>query len=133
PFARQEKSCANRVQNEIQCFAQILPVRGGGVTPIKQRVMRKTNDDVCYDCRAERGPARFEFAVSNALFEEPSQEFLAMTQAFLDDAAPELEICLKELVSAGGAVDDVGGCAVLRHDSCENSVFGGPFLRSGGF
>jgi hypothetical protein len=103
------------------------------VTPIKQRVLREANDDVRYDCRAERGSARFEFAVSNALFEEPIQEFLAMMQAFLDDDAPELEICLKKLVSAGCAVDDVGGCAVLRYDSCENSLFGRPFLRSGGF
>ena len=61
--------CANRIQNEIHCFAQILPVRGGGMTPIKQRVLRKANDDVRYVCRAER-PARFEFAVSNALLHE---------------------------------------------------------------
>jgi hypothetical protein len=101
--------------------------------PIKQRVLRKANDDVRYVCRADRGPARFELAVSNALFEEPIQEFLAMTQAFLDDDAPELEICLKKLVSAGCAVNDVGSRAVLRHDSCENSFFGRSFLRSGGF
>ena len=44
------------------------------MTPIKQRVLRKANDDVRYVCRADRGPARFEFAVSNALFEEPIQD-----------------------------------------------------------
>ena len=102
------------------------------MTPIKQRVLRKANDDVRYVCRAER-PARFEFAVSNALFEEPIQEFLAMTQAFLDHSPSELKVCLKELMAACCAVDDVGSRAVLRHDSCENSFFGGPFLRSGGF
>ena len=34
--SRRRRSCANRIQNEIHCFAQILPVRGGGVMPIKQ-------------------------------------------------------------------------------------------------
>ncbi len=47
------------------------------MTPIKQRVLRKANDDVCYVCRADRGPARLEFAVSNALLHEASQESLA--------------------------------------------------------
>jgi hypothetical protein len=103
------------------------------MTPIKQRVLRKANDDVRYVCRADRGPARFEFAVSNALLHEAGQESLAMTQAFLDHSPTELEICLKKLVSARCAVDDVGSRAVLRHDSCENSFFGRPFLRSGGF
>ena len=127
------RSCANRIQNEIHCFAQILPVRGGGMTPIKQRVLRKANDDVRYVCRADRGPARFEFAVSNALLHETGQESLAMAQAFLDHSPSELKVCLKELMAACCAVDDVGSRAVLRHDSCENSFFGRPFLRSGGF
>ena len=101
--------------------------------PIKQRVLRKANDDVCYVCRADRGPARFEFAVSNALLHEASQEFLAMAQAFLDRSPPKLKVCLKEFVAACRPVDDVRSRAVLRHDSCENSFFGRPFLRSGGF
>jgi hypothetical protein len=103
------------------------------MTPIKQRVLRKANDDVRYVCRADRGPARFEFAVSNALLHEASQEFLAMAQAFLDHRLSELKVCLKELMPACGTVDDVGSRAVLRHDSCENSFFGRPVLRSGGF
>jgi hypothetical protein len=102
------------------------------MTPIKQRVLRKANDDVRYVCRAER-PARFEFAVSNALLHEAGQESLAMAQAFLDHSPSELKVCLKELMAACCAVDDVGSRAVLRHDSCENSFFGRPFLRSGGF
>ncbi len=101
--------------------------------PIKQRVLRKANDDVCYICRADRGPARFEFAVSNALLHEASQEFLATAQAFLDRSPPKLKVCLKEFVAACRPVDDVRSRAVLRHDSCENSFFGRPFLRSGGF
>src|SRR5260370_29794408 len=56
-----------------------------------------------------------------------------MTQAFLDHSPSELKVCLKELMAACCAVDDVGSRAVLRHDSCENSFFGRPFLRSGGF
>jgi hypothetical protein len=103
------------------------------MTPIKQRVLRKANDDVRYVCRADRGPARFEFAVSNALLHETGQEPLAMAQAFLDHSPSELKVCLKELMAACCAVDDVGSRAVLRHDSCENSFFGRPFLRSGGF
>ena len=103
------------------------------MTPIKQRVLRKANDDVRYDCRADRGPARFEFAVSNALLHETGQESLAMAQAFLDHSPSELKVCLKELMAACCAVDDVGSRAVLRHDSCENSFSGRPFLRSGGF
>ena len=103
------------------------------MTPIKQRVLRKANDDVRYVCRADRGPARFEFAVSNALLHEASQEFLAMAQAFVDHSPPNLKVCLKELVAACCAVDDVRSRAVLRHDSCENSFCGRPFLRSGGF
>ena len=51
------------------------------MTPIKQRVLRKANDDVCYVCRADRGPARLEFAVSNALLHEASQESLAPRHA----------------------------------------------------
>src|SRR5260370_27474483 len=131
--SRRRRSCANRIQNEIHCFAQMLPVRGGGMTPIKQRVLRKANDDVCYVCRTDRGSARFEFAVSNALLHEASQESLAIAQAFLDHSPTELKVCLKELMAACCAVDDVGSRAVLRHDSCENSFFGRPFLRSGGF
>jgi hypothetical protein len=103
------------------------------MTPIKQRVLRKANDDVRYVCRADRGSARFEFAVSNALLHEASQESLAMAQAFLDHSPTDLKVCLKELMAACCAVDDVGSRAVLRHDSCENSFFGRPFLRSGGF
>jgi len=103
------------------------------MTPIKQRVLRKANDDVRYACRADRGPARFEFAVSNALLHEAGQESLAMAQAVLDHSPSELKVCLKELMAACCAVDDVGSRAVLRHDSCENSFFGRPFLRSGGF
>ena len=103
------------------------------MTPIKQRVLRKANDDVRYVCRADRGPARFEFAVSNALLHEASQEFLATAQAFLDRSPPKLKVCLKEFVAACRPVDDVRSRAVLRHDSCENSFFGRPFLRSGGF
>ena len=103
------------------------------MTPIKQRVLRKANDDVRYVCRADRGPARFEFAVSNALLHEASQEFLATAQAFLDHSPTELKVCLKEFVAACRPVDDVRSRAVLRHDSCENSFFGRPFLRSGGF
>ena len=101
--------------------------------PIKQRVLRKANDDVCYVCRADRGPARFEFAVSNALLHEAGQEFLATAQAFLDRSPPKLKVCLKEFVAACRPVDDVRSRAVLRHDSCENSFFGRPFLRSGSF
>src|SRR5258706_10860729 len=127
------RSCANRIQNEIHCFAQILPVRGGGMTPIKQRVLRKANDNVRYVCRADRGPARFEFAVSNALLHEAGQESFATAQAFLDRSPPKLKVCLKEFVAACRPVDDVRSRAVLRHDSCENSFFGRPFLRSGGF
>ena len=101
--------------------------------PIKQRVLRKANDDVCYVRRADRGPARFEFAVSNGLLHEASQEFLATAQAFLDRSPPKLKVCLKEFVAACRPVDDVRSRAVLRHDSCENSFFGRPFLRSGSF
>src|SRR5260370_30470838 len=103
------------------------------MTPIKQRVLRKANDDVRYVCRADRGPARFEFAVSNALLHEAGQESLAMAQAFLDHSPSELKVCLEEFMAACRAVDDVGSRAVLRHDSCQNSFFGRPFLRSGGF
>ena len=103
------------------------------MTPIKQRVLRKANDDVRYGCRADRGPVGFEFAVSKALLHEASQEFLAAAQAFLDHSLSELKVCLKELMAAGGPVDDVRSRAVLRHDSCENSFCGRPFLRSGGF
>jgi len=103
------------------------------MTPIKQRVLRKANDDVRYVCRADRGPARFEFAVSNALLHEAGQESLAMAQAFLDRSPPKLKVCLKEFVAAFRPVDDVRSRAVLRHDSCENSFFGRPFLRSGSF
>ncbi len=103
------------------------------MTPIKQRVLRKANDNVRYVCRADRGPARFEFAVSNALLHEAGQESFAMAQAFLDHSPSELKVCLKELMAACCAVDDVGSRAVLRHDGCENSFFGRPFLRSGGF
>ena len=56
-----------------------------------------------------------------------------MAQAFLDHSPSELKVCLKELMAACCAVDDVGSRAVLRHDSCENSFFGRPFLRSGSF
>ena len=56
-----------------------------------------------------------------------------MTQAFLDHSAPELEVCLKKLMAARCAVDDVRGRAVLRHDRCENSFCGRPFLGSCGF
>jgi hypothetical protein len=100
---------------------------------IKQRVLRKANDDVCYFCRADRGSGRFEFAVSNALLQEARQETLAMAQAFFDHSPPKLKVCLKELMAAWGAVDNVRSRAVLRHDSCQNSLFGRPFLRSGGF
>jgi hypothetical protein len=103
------------------------------MTSIKQGVLRKANDDVRYVCRADRGSARFEFAVSNTLLHEASQESLAIAQAFLDHSPTELKVCLKELMAACCAVDDVGSRAVLRHDSCENSFFGRPFLRSGGF
>ena len=100
---------------------------------IKERVLRKATDDMGYLCGAGRGSPQLEVAGSNALFEEPSQEFLAMTQAFLDDDAPEMEICLKKLMSAGCAVDDVGGCTVLRHDRCVDSFCGRPILRGSGF
>ncbi len=91
--------------------------------PIKQRVLRKANDDVCYVCRADRGLARFEFAVSNALLHEASQEFLATAQAFLDRSPPKLKVCLKELMAACRPVDDVRSRAVLRHDSyCATTV-----------
>ena len=103
------------------------------MTPIKQGVLRKANDDVRYVCRADRGPARFEFAVSNALLHEAGQESLAMAQAFLDHSPSELKVCLKELMAACCAVDDVGGCAVLSHDHCVHSFRGRPFLRSGRF
>jgi hypothetical protein len=103
------------------------------MTPIKKRVLRKANDDVRYVCRADRRPARFEFAVSNALLHEAGQESLATAQAFLDHSPSELKVRLKELMAACCTVDDVGSRAVLRHDSCENSFFGRPFLRSGGF
>ena len=128
-----KSSCANRIQDEVQCFAQILPVRRGGVMPIKQRVLRKANDDVCYVCRAERGSGRLEFAVSNALLQEARQETLATAQAFFDHSPPKLKVCLKKLMAARCAVNDVRSRAVLRHDSCQNSFSGRPFLRSGGF
>ena len=41
-------SCANRIENEIQCFVQALPVGKGCVTPIKQRALREADDDVRY-------------------------------------------------------------------------------------
>ncbi len=75
----------------------------------------------------------FELAVSNALLQEASQKFLAMPQTFLDHGAAELEICLKKLMAACCAVDDVGGRAVLRHERCENSFCCRAFLRGGGF
>ena len=56
-----------------------------------------------------------------------------MAQAFLNRSPPKLKVCLKEFVAACRPVDDVRSRAVLRHDSCENSFFGRPFLRSGGF
>src|SRR5258708_28367473 len=103
------------------------------MTPIKQRVLRKANDNVRYVCRADRGPARFEFAVSNALLHEAGQEAFAMAQAFLDHSPSELKVCLKELMAACCAVDDVGSRAVLAHYGCENSFFRPSFLPRGRF
>jgi hypothetical protein len=40
---------------------------------------------------------------------------------------------LKKLMSAGCAVDNVGCCAVLRHDRCADSFCGRPILRGSGF
>jgi hypothetical protein len=101
--------------------------------PIKQRVLRKANDDMCYVCRADRGSGRFKFALSNALLQEARQECLAMAQAFLDRSPPKLKVCLKELMAAYRTVDDVRSRAVLRHDSCENPFLGRPLLRGCGF
>ena len=61
-----------------------------------------------------------------------SQEFLAMTKALLHDRGAKRKVCLKKLIAAGRAVDDVGGRAVLRHDRVPDSFGGRPFLRSGG-
>ena len=46
---------------------------------IKQRVLRKANDDARYVCGAGRGSVQIEFAVPDALLQEASEGFLALT------------------------------------------------------
>ena len=100
---------------------------------VKQRILSKGNNDVGYVRGAGGGPAQIEFAVPNALLQKAREEFLTMTQAFLNHGAAKLEICLKEFMTARGAVDDVGGCTVLRNDRGADSFRCGSWLSSGGF
>jgi hypothetical protein len=100
---------------------------------IKQRVLRKADDDARDVCSAARRSAQIEFAIPNALLQEASHEFLPMTQTFLHDRTAKLEIRLKKLMAARSSVHDVGGYAVLRHDHCANSFRGRPSFRSRGF
>jgi hypothetical protein len=100
---------------------------------IKQRVLRKADDDARDVCSAARRSAQIEFAIPNALLQEASHEFLPMTQTFLHDRTSKLEIRLKKLMAARSSMHDVGGYAVLRHDHCANSLCGWSSFRSGGF
>ena len=70
---RYQYLCPNRIQNEIQGFAQTPPVGGGGVMPIEQRVLRKANDDVRHLCGGSRRSLQIELAILNALFQNVSQ------------------------------------------------------------
>lgn len=121
---------SNRLWNKIHCFAQALPpIRKWCVSPVKQRVLRKADENVRYVGGAGGGSAKIEFAVPYALFQEASQQFLSLAQPLLHDGSAKAEIDFKKFMAARRAVDDVGGCA----DNCADSFCGRPFLRSGGF
>ncbi len=67
-----ELLCPNRVEDEIQRLAQTFPIRVRCVMPIKQRVLRKANDDARYVCSVARRSTQIEFAIPNALLQEAS-------------------------------------------------------------
>ena len=97
---------------------------------IQQRTLRKADDNVCNVCGTGGGAVQIEFAVPDTLLHETSDQSLSMLKAFLDYSAAKVEIGLKKLMAARRAVDDVGGCAVLRDDGGADSFGRRAFLCS---
>ena len=92
---------------------------------IKERVLRKADDDSRYIFRTGRRSLQIELGILNALLQKANQDFLPMPQALLHEAVAKLEICLKDLMATCRAVDNIGGRTVLRQDHCLDSLSSG--------
>jgi hypothetical protein len=120
-----ESTHPDRIQDEIQRFAQVLSIGDWSMAPVKQPVLRKRNYDSCHIARLGAGSMEIEFSILNAFLQEAGQDSFGVEDAFLHKRAAKFEVGLEQLMATCRAMDNIGGRTVLRQDHCLDSLSGG--------